>query len=139
MSFSIPRFYLKARNADSDNSSYQQTTKVFGSATYSLQQNNFRHARGIFLCDLSLERARLAFAQIEALSPLNSVFDGSPPKPKAPGAEKMGELRSGAAKQIAIAAMLVEECGYHRRDAELAELQSVLKGERNFVSLSISV
>jgi len=33
----------------------------------------------LFLCDLALERARLAFAQIEGFAPLNGLVDGSPP------------------------------------------------------------
>ena len=35
----------------------------------------------LFLCDLALERARLAFARLEAFAPLNGLVDDSPPKP----------------------------------------------------------
>jgi tetratricopeptide (TPR) repeat protein len=93
----------------------------------------------LFLCDLALERARLAFAQIEAFAPLNGMIEDSPRKPEVPSEEKCKELHGEAAKQIGIAAKLIEECGYHRRDAELAELQAVLKGEREFADLPVHV
>jgi hypothetical protein len=36
---------------------------------------------------------------------------------------------------VAKADSLIKECGYHRRDEELAELQAVLKGERAYADL----
>ncbi len=89
----------------------------------------------LYQCDLALERARLGFARSEAYAPLNGMIGDSPPPLEMPDAEKREGLREGAAKQIGIAAKLIEESGYHRRDAELAELQAVLKGERTFASL----
>jgi tetratricopeptide (TPR) repeat protein len=89
----------------------------------------------LFLCDLALERTRLAFAMIEAFAPLNGMIDDSPPKPEVPSAAKRKELHDEAAKQLAIAADYIATCGYHRRDAELAELQAVLKDERKFSDL----
>jgi len=93
----------------------------------------------LFLCDLALERARLAFAMIESFAPLNNMVDDSPPKLKVPSEERQRELHAEASKQIEIAANYIEDCGYHRRDAELAELQSVLKGARKFADLPVRV
>jgi tetratricopeptide (TPR) repeat protein len=39
----------------------------------------------LFLCDMALERARLAFARGEAFAPLNGLIDDSPPKSQPPG------------------------------------------------------
>ena len=90
----------------------------------------------LFLCDLALERARLAFAQIEAFAPLNGMLEkDNPPKPKVPSKERIAELKEEAAKQIKIADDYIQTCGYHRRDGELAELYAVLKGEKTFASL----
>lgn len=90
----------------------------------------------LYLCDMALERARLAFSLIEAFAPLNGLLENDdPPKPAVPSAERIAGLKSEAEKQLTIAADLIETCGYHRRDEELAELQSVLRGERTFASL----
>jgi len=89
----------------------------------------------LFLCDMALERARLAFARSEAFAPLNGLIDDSPPKPERPGAAERKSLHDEAAKQLAIAADYIKTCGYHRRDEELAELQAVLAGKRTFASL----
>jgi TIR domain len=93
----------------------------------------------LHLCDSALERARLAFAQTEAYAPLNGMIDNSPPKPEVPSPERCAELRAEAAKQIGVAAKLIEECGYHRRDEELKELRDVLAGTRKFAELPIHV
>jgi tetratricopeptide (TPR) repeat protein len=89
----------------------------------------------LFLCDMALERARLAFAKVEAFAPLNGLVDGGPPKLVEPDKAKAGGLKEEAAKQLAIAADYIESCGYHRRDEELAELQSVLRGDKTFAEL----
>ena len=90
----------------------------------------------LFLCDLALERARLAFAQIEAFAPLNGMLEkDNPPKPEVPSREKIAELKAEAEKQIKIADDYIQSCGYHRRDEELAELKDVLVGKRTFASL----
>jgi hypothetical protein len=89
----------------------------------------------LFLCDMALERARLAFARSEAFAPLNGLIDDSPPKPERPGEAERKSLQDEAAKQLTDAAKLIETCGYHRRDEELAELQAVLAGQRTFASL----
>jgi len=90
----------------------------------------------LHLCDLALESARLAFARIEAFSPLNGMLEkDNPPKPVVPNADKIAELKSEAEKQLNITADYIETCGYHRRDEELAELQAVLRGEKKFADL----
>ena len=40
----------------------------------------------LFLCDLALERVRLAFAKIDAFAPINGLIAGSPSKPAPPAA-----------------------------------------------------
>jgi hypothetical protein len=89
----------------------------------------------LYLCDMALERARLAFARSEAFAPLNGLIDDNLPKPERPGEAERKSLHDEAAKQLAIAADYIAKCGYHRRDEELAELQEVLAAERAFASL----
>ena len=89
----------------------------------------------LYLCDMALERARLAFAKIEAFAPLNGLIDHSPPKPERPDEAERKSLHDEAAKQLAVAADTIEKCGYHRRDEELAELQAVLEAKRTFADL----
>lgn len=83
----------------------------------------------VFLCDMNLERTRLAFAQTESFAPLVKT---SPP---GLNATEVARLKDEAAKQLSIAADYIKTCGYHRRDEELAELQAVLRGERKFADL----
>lgn len=90
----------------------------------------------LYLCDLALGRTRLAFARIEVFAPLNGVLEkDNPPKPAVPSAERIAKLKSEAKEQLSIAAEYIKECGYHRRDEELAELQAVLRGEKRFADL----
>jgi hypothetical protein len=89
----------------------------------------------LFLCDMTLERARLAFAHRETFAPLNGLIDDSPPKPERPGEAERKALHDEAAKELATAADYIKTCGYHRRDEELAELQAVLRGDRTFAGL----
>jgi hypothetical protein len=89
----------------------------------------------LFLCDMALERARLAFARIEAFAPLNGLIDDSPPQPAPPGAEESAKLAAEARVNLATARELIERCGYHRRDEELAELEAVRDGRRRFADL----
>jgi tetratricopeptide (TPR) repeat protein len=90
----------------------------------------------LHLCDMAIERARLAFAQIEAFAPLNGLLENNnPPKPAPPSADKIARLKKEAAEQLQIAADYISSCGYHKRDEELAELQEVLRGERKFADL----
>jgi tetratricopeptide (TPR) repeat protein len=89
----------------------------------------------LFLCDIALERARLAFGTADAFAPLHGFLDDAPPKPERPSEAERSRMHGEAAKQLAIAAKYIETCGYHRRDEELAELQAVLRGEVSFASL----
>ncbi len=91
----------------------------------------------LYLCDMALERARLAFAQIEAFAPLNGMLEkDNPPKPEVPSAEKIAELKAEAEKQIKIADDYIQTCGYHRRDEELAELKAGVGGEEDVRELA---
>jgi hypothetical protein len=47
----------------------------------------------------------------------------------------VASLNEGARKELDVARKLVAECGYHRRDEELAELDAVIAGARRFVDL----
>ena len=90
----------------------------------------------LYLCDMALERARLAFARIEAFAPLNGLLDtDKPPKPSTPSAEEIARLKTEAAKELKTAADYIATCGYHRRDDELAELEAVLASSRRFAGL----
>src|SRR3954451_23735607 len=89
----------------------------------------------LYLCDMTLERARLALAKGEAFAPLNGFVDDSPPKPEPPDPAERDRLLAAAAEQLRIAADYIATCGYHRRDEELAELQAVVRGERSFANL----
>jgi hypothetical protein len=89
----------------------------------------------LFLCDMALERARLAFAKIEAFAPLNRLIDDGPPKPVAPDATEAARLTAEASKQLVIAAEYIKTCGYHKRGEELAELEAVLRSDKQFADL----
>lgn len=89
----------------------------------------------LFLCDIALERARLAFAKFEAFTPLSGGFDKNPPKPVVLDAAQTALLKQEASKNLVDGRKLISECGYHRRDEELAELEAVLRGERKFADL----
>ncbi|HMA72416.1 MAG TPA: TIR domain-containing protein [Xanthobacteraceae bacterium] len=89
----------------------------------------------LHLCSIAFERARLAFARIEAFAPLNGLIDDSPPKPEPPGADERAKLAEEARVNLATARELIESCGYHRRDEELAELEAVRDGHRCFADL----
>ncbi len=89
----------------------------------------------LYLCYMALERARLAFARIEAFAPLNGLIADCPREPKPPTRAERKSLHDEAAKQLAIAADYITKCGYHRRDEELAELEAVLAGQRRFADL----
>jgi hypothetical protein len=89
----------------------------------------------LFLCDAALERARLAFARLSAFAPLNGLVDDSPPKPALPDAAEAARLSEEARTNVATARKLIAECGYHRRDEELAELEDVGAARRRFADL----
>jgi hypothetical protein len=119
----------------------------------------------LYLCDVAIERARLVLARREAFTPLNRIIKSSPPPPEPPGAPeraRLGLMRRGtfesvirllkpspppsspaaaaalkeeARKQLDVARKLIAECGYHRRDEELAELDEVVTRHRRFADL----
>jgi tetratricopeptide (TPR) repeat protein len=89
----------------------------------------------LHLCDMALERTRLAYARIEAFAPLRELIEDGPPRPGVPDADEVLRLREESTKQLAIAADHIKTCGYHRRDEELTELEAVLRGEREFADL----
>ena len=89
----------------------------------------------LFLCTMSLERARLAFARMEAFAPLEDLVDARPAKSGSRDLAETTQLKDEAREQLAVAADYIKTCGYHRRDEELAELQAVLRSERKFADL----
>ena len=105
----------------------------------------------LFLCDLALERARLALARREAFAPLDGRVEKSPPPPAVPDAARRrptsppppalpdaaeaARLFNEAREQLDVARKLIAECGYHRRDEEVAELDAVVAGSRRFADL----
>ena len=89
----------------------------------------------LFLCDIALERARLALARREAFAPLSVLAGAHPPQPASPDAAAAAALREEARKQLDVARELISRCGYHRRDKELAELDAVVAGARRFADL----
>ena len=89
----------------------------------------------LYLCDCALERARLALARREAFAPLNGLVEPSPPPPALPDASEAAHLLEEARNELDVARKLIAECGYHRRDEELAELDDVAAGLRRFADL----
>jgi hypothetical protein len=54
-----------------------------------------------------------------------------------PAPRRAREARGGGARaNLAAARELIERCGYHRRDEELAELEAVRDGRRRFADLA---
>ena len=89
----------------------------------------------LYLCDMALERARLAFARLEAFAPLNGLVDDEPAEAGPPRRRRGGAPREEATANLATARKLIADCGYHRRDEELAELEDVAAGRRRFADL----
>ncbi len=89
----------------------------------------------LYLCDCALERARLALARLEAFAPLNGLVEPSPPPPVPPDAVAAAGLREEARRELDAARKLIAECGYHRRDEELRELDDVVAGRRRVAYL----
>ena len=81
----------------------------------------------LFLCDMALERARLALWRYHGFAPLAGLLNG---RPEIATPEPSPARLDDARRQLAIAGEYVQTCGYHRRDEELAELEAVVKGER---------
>ena len=89
----------------------------------------------LYWCDCALEGARLALARREAFAPLNGLVEPSPPPPVLPDPDATAALTEEARKELDVARKLIAECGYHRRDEELAELDAVVAGGRRFADL----
>ena len=89
----------------------------------------------LYLCDGALERARLALARREVFAPLNGLLDPRPPTLASPDAAEAARLLAEARTELDAARKLIAECGYHRRDAELAELDAVAAGRSRFADL----
>jgi hypothetical protein len=89
----------------------------------------------LYWCDCALEGARLALARREVFAPLNGLVEPSPPRPVLPDATVAAALGDEARTQLDVARKLIAECGYHRRDEELAELDAVVAGHRRFADL----
>ena len=87
----------------------------------------------LHLCDMHLELCRLALAERDGFAPLSP----SPPPPAT--GEACDKLTQTAREELAEAAKLIADCGYHRRDAERDELSDVLAGKRLFRDLPIHV
>ena len=73
-------------------------------------------------------RAARSGAGREAFAPLSSLVEPSPPPAEPPNAPLGRAQERRRAKQLDAARELVAECGYHRRDEELAELDDVVAG-----------
>ena len=89
----------------------------------------------LFLCDCALERARLTLARREAFAPLNGLVEPSPPPTALPDGTAAAGLSVETRVQLDVARKLIAECGYHRRDEELSELDDVVAGRRRFADL----
>ena len=96
-------------------------------------------AMRLYLCDCALGGARLATARLEANAPLNGLVAPIRPRPILPDAAKVTRLLEEARKQLDAARKLIADCGYHRRDEELAELDEVVAGRRRFADLPARV
>ena len=62
-----------------------------------------------------------------------------PPSPALPDAAEVTRLVEEARKQLDAARKLIADCGYHRRDEELPELDDVATGRRRFADLPARV
>jgi len=89
----------------------------------------------LYLCDMALERARLAFARIEAFAPLNGLIDDGSPPPMPPSVGEAAKFAQEARENLATARDLITRCGYRKRDEELAELEAVRDGHRRLADL----
>ena len=89
----------------------------------------------LYWCDCALEDARLALARREAFAPLNGLVEQSPPPPVLPDSDEAARLKEEARKELDVARKLIAECGYHRRDEELAEVDEVVADRRRFADL----
>ncbi|MGA7807005.1 MAG: ATP-binding protein [Bradyrhizobium sp.] len=92
-------------------------------------------AMRLFLCDMELEKARLAWARIEGVAPLRPFFSGELLETAMAEPGEAARLKRELAKSLARARGLIAECGYHLRDEEVTELDAVATGSLRFVDL----
>jgi hypothetical protein len=85
----------------------------------------------LHLCDMHLELCRLALAELHGFAPLA-------PTSLAPSKDAES-LKQKAKEELAAAAKFIEDCGYHKRDAERDELAEVIEGKRQLRDLTIRV
>jgi hypothetical protein len=93
----------------------------------------------LYLCDLALERARLALARTEGFAPLSRTILVSQSKPPALRENETARLKEEASANVARAHQLIARCRYHRRDEEVRELEAVLSGTSRFADLPARV
>jgi hypothetical protein len=125
----IPRGYLardRLRRAEGD---FAGARRDLDEALETAEPGPMR----LHLCDMHLERCRLALAERDGFAPL------SPSPPPAAAGEARDRLTQTAREELDKAAALIKECGYHKRDAERDELYEVLAGKRLFRDLPIHV
>ena len=80
----------------------------------------------------------MALAQVEGFAPLAGYVD--PPNKVAPAMDAEAEtLLAEAQEHLDLAAELIEQTGYHRRDEARDELADVLAGKRKFADLPLRV
>ena len=89
----------------------------------------------LYLCDFALERARLALARHRGLRAARRPRRAEPAAARVARRRCGGRAQRGGAQELDIARKLIAECGYHRRDEELAELDEVVAGRRRFADL----
>jgi hypothetical protein len=68
-------------------------------------------------------------------APLNGLVDPSPPPPALPNQAEAARLLEEARRELDTARELIADCGYHRCDAELVELDAVAAGKSRFADL----
>jgi hypothetical protein len=72
---------------------------------------------------------------LDAFAPLNGLVTTSTPPPALPDPAEAARQWDAVPKELDAARKLIAECGYHRRDGELAELDAVVTGRRRFADL----
>jgi tetratricopeptide (TPR) repeat protein len=94
----------------------------------------------LYLCAVTIERARLALAQSEAFAPLGWVSEHRQgPAPMLPGAVEITRFGAEAAGEVIKATKIIEQYGYKKRREELLDLESVLSGRRRYSALPSTI
>jgi hypothetical protein len=89
----------------------------------------------LFLCDMALENARLAWARIEGFAPLKPFLSVELLEVAKAEPNEAARLRQEAAASLAQARGLIAKCGYHLRDEEAVELETVAAGSQLLADL----